>query len=83
MRMGWLFSWDFGCSEKDSPRAAQNLADADGVEDGGAGFPIGVFDFAKVVGWSCFLWHSAPGVAAGCWGPCKQGNPIFPFFPNS
>ena len=44
--MGWLFSWDFGCSEKDSPRAAQNLADADGVENGGAGFPIGVFDFA-------------------------------------
>jgi hypothetical protein len=30
----------------DSPRVAQNLADADGVEDGGAGFPIGVFDFA-------------------------------------
>ena len=32
--------------KKNSPRTAQNLADADGVENGGAGFPIGVFDFA-------------------------------------
>jgi hypothetical protein len=35
-----------GVEKKYSPRVAQDFADADGVEDGGAGFPIGVFDFA-------------------------------------
>ncbi len=41
--------WDgfLGVRKIFSPRAAQNLADADGVESGGAGFPIGVLDFAN------------------------------------
>ena len=45
--------------KKDSPRTAQNLADADGVENGGAGFPIGVFDFAV------FLVEGVAGVGGG------------------
>jgi hypothetical protein len=35
-----------GVGKKYSPRVAQDFADANGVENGGAGFPIGVFDFA-------------------------------------
>jgi hypothetical protein len=38
-----------GVEKKYSPRVAQNFADADGVEDGGAGFPISVFDFAVFI----------------------------------
>ena len=72
-----------GVGKKDSPRAAQNLTDADGVEDGGAGFPIGVFDFAKREGETCCLWRNAPIAGEGCWGLCKQENPIAPFFPSS
>jgi hypothetical protein len=41
-----VFMGFWGVWKRLSPRAAQNLADANGIEDGGAGFPIGVFDFA-------------------------------------